>query len=98
MAKLLATLLLYKCFHNHPSSEGLQGIPVLPYDSAILNGFGAANVGTIIANPCSEISINTVATTYIGTDFIELAGKRFDTKQLAYLLVKLLEEHPECQV
>ena len=71
---------------------------MLPYDSAILNGFGAANVGTIIANPCPEINISAVATTYIGTDFIELAGKRFDTKQLAYHLVKLLKEHPECQV
>lgn len=71
---------------------------MLPYDSAILNDFGAADVGTMITNPCPEISLNAVATTYIGTDFIELAGKRFDTKQLAYLLVKLLEEHPECQV
>ena len=71
---------------------------MLTYDSAMLNGFGAANVGTITANPYSEININSVVTTYIGTDFIELAGKRFNTKQLAYLLVKLLEEHPECQV
>ena len=71
---------------------------MLPYNSAILNGFSAANVGTTIVNPCSEINLNAVATTYIGTDFIELAGKRFDTKQLAYLLVKLLEEYPECQV
>ena len=52
----------------------------------------------VITNPCTEININAVATTYIGTDFIELAGKRFDTRQLAYLLVKLLEEHPECQI
>ena len=56
---------------------------MLPYNSAILNGFSAANVGTTIVNPCSEINLNAVATTHIGTDFIELAGKRFDTKQLA---------------
>ena len=66
---------------------------MLPYDSTILNGFSAANASTVLTNP-----INTVATTYIGTDFIELAGKRFSAKQLAYLLSKLLEEYPECQV
>ena len=71
---------------------------MLPYDSTILNGFSAANASTVLTNPCSEININTVATTYIGTDFIELAGKRFSAKQLAYLLSKLLEEYPECQV
>lgn len=71
---------------------------MLPYSSAILNDFSAANVSTVITNPCSEIGLNAVATTYIGTDFIELAGKRFDSKQLAYLLSKLLDEHPECQV
>ena len=71
---------------------------MLPYDSTILKGFDAANINTVIANPCSEININAVATTYIGTDFIELAGKRFSSKQVAYLLSKLLEEHPECQV
>ena len=71
---------------------------MLPYDSTILNDFGAANVDTMITNPCSEISLNAVATTYIGTDFIELAGKRFNSKQLAYLLSKLLDEHPECQI
>ena len=71
---------------------------MLPYDSTVLNGFSATNASTVLTNPCTEININAVATTYIGTDFIELAGKRFDTRQLAYLLVKLLEEHPECQV
>ena len=75
---------------------------MLPYDSAILNEFTAANVSRVITNPCSEINLNTaptaVDTVYISTDFVELAGKRFNTKQLAYLLGKLLEEHPECQV
>ena len=71
---------------------------MLPYDSTILNGFSAANASTVLTNPCSEININTTATTYIGADFIELAGKRFSSKQLAYLLSKLLDEHPECQV
>ena len=37
-------------------------------------------------------------TTYIGSEYIEIAGKRFSSKQLAYLLSKLLDEHPECQV
>ena len=71
---------------------------MLPYDLTILNDFSAANLSAVITNPCSEINLNAVATTYIGTDFIELAGKRFDSKQLAYLFSKLLEEHPECQV
>ena len=71
---------------------------MLPYDSTILKGFDVANINTVIANPCSEINLNAVTTTYIGTDFIELAGKRFNSKQLAYLLSKLLKEHPECQV
>ena len=71
---------------------------MLPNASTSLNTFGTTNVSAVATNPCSEIGINSSATTYIGTDFIELAGKRFDTKQLAYLLVKLLEEHPECQV
>ena len=71
---------------------------MLPYDSAVLNGFSAANLSTVITSPYPEINTNAVATTYIGTDFIELAGKRFSSKQLAYLLSKLLEEHPECQV
>ena len=53
---------------------------------------------TVVTNPCSEINLSAVATTYIGTDFIELAGKHFSSKQVAYLLSKLLEEHPECQV
>lgn len=71
---------------------------MISYNSAILNGSAAADVGTMIDSPCSEININAVAITYIGSDFIELAGKRLDTKQLAYLLSKLLDEHPECQV
>ena len=71
---------------------------MLPYDSTILNGFSAANASTVITNPCTEIGLNASATTYISTNFIELAGKRFSSKQLAYLLSKLLEEHPECQV
>ena len=37
-------------------------------------------------------------TTYIGSEYVEIAGKRFSSKQLAYLLSKLLDEHPECQV
>ena len=37
-------------------------------------------------------------TTYIGSEYIEIAGKRFSSKQLAYLLSKLLDEHPECKV
>ena len=49
-------------------------------------------------NTCTEIGINDETTMHIGSKYIELAGKRFDTKQLAYLLSKLLDEHPECQV
>ena len=71
---------------------------MLPYDSTTLKGFDVANTSTVLTNPCSEIGINSSATTYIGSDFIELAGKRFSSKQLAYLLSKLLDEHPECQV
>ena len=71
---------------------------MLPNASTSLNTFGTTNVSSVVTNPCYEIGISNSATTYIGTDFIELAGKRFDTKQLSYLLVKLLEEHPECQV
>ena len=71
---------------------------MLPYDSTILKGFDVANINTVIANPCSEISLNAVATTYVGSEYIEIAGKRFSSKQLAYLLSKLLDEHPECQV
>ena len=71
---------------------------MLSYDSTILNGFSAANASTVITNPCSEIGISHSITHYIGSDYIELAGKRFSSKQLAYLLSKLLEEHPECQV
>ena len=70
---------------------------MFPYDSTILNAFGAANASTVVTNPCSEINISAVVT-YIGTDFLEISGKRFSTKQLAYLLSKLLDEHPECQV
>ena len=39
---------------------------------------------------------NTI--TYVNSDYIEISGKRFSSKQLAYLLSKLLEEHPECQI
>ena len=42
------------------------------------------------------VSYNT--TTHIGSDYIEISGKRFSSKQLAYLLSKLLDEHPECQI
>ena len=51
-----------------------------------------------LANPCVEIAINSKTTTYIGSEYIEIAGKRFDSKQLAYLLSKLLDEHPECKI
>ena len=71
---------------------------MLPNASTSLNTFGTTNVSAVATNPCYEIGISNSATTYIGTDFIELAGNRFDTKQLAYLLSKLLYEHPECQV
>lgn len=50
------------------------------------------------SNPCAEIGINAETTTYIGSEYIEIAGKRFDSKQLAYLLSKLLDEHPECKI
>ena len=70
---------------------------MLPYDSTTLNGFSAAMPVQYLLTPAPKL-VSAVATTYIGTDFIELAGRRFNTKQLAYLLVKLLEEHPECQV
>ena len=60
---------------------------------------GFATTCTVTAsNPCSEIAINTRTVTHIGSDYLELSGKRFSTKQLAYLLSKLLDEHPECQV
>ena len=51
-----------------------------------------------LANPCAEIAIDSKTTTYIGSEYVEIAGKRFSSKQLAYLLSKLLDEHPECQV
>lgn len=50
------------------------------------------------SNPCAEIGINAETTARIGSEYIEIAGKRFSSKQLAYLLSKLLDEHPECQV
>lgn len=68
------------------------------YDPTTLNGVTAATISTAVVNPYSEIGISSSTTTCIGTDFIELAGKRFNSKQLAYLLSKLLEEHPECRV
>ena len=51
-----------------------------------------------LANPCVEVAIGSKTTAYIGSEYIEIAGKRFSSKQLAYLLSKLLDEHPECQV
>ena len=51
-----------------------------------------------LANPCAEITLNSKTTTYIGSEYVEIAGKRFDSKQLAYLLSKLLDEHPECKI
>ena len=71
---------------------------MLPYDPTTPNGIIAANISTVVTNPCSEIGISSSTTHYIGSDYIELAGKRFSSKQLAYLLSKLLDEHPECQV
>ena len=50
------------------------------------------------SNPCAQIFVDTAITTYINSDYVEISGKRFSTKQLAYLLSKLLDEHPECQV
>lgn len=57
-----------------------------------------ARIATTSANPCTEIGINAKTTTHIGSEYIEIAGKRFDSKQLAYLLSKLLDEHPECKI
>ena len=51
-----------------------------------------------LANPCSEVILNSKTTTYIGSEYVEIAGKRFSSKQLAYLLSKLLDEHPECKI
>ena len=51
-----------------------------------------------LANPCTEVTIDSKTTTYIGSEYVEIAGKRFSSKQLAYLLSKLLDEHPECQI
>lgn len=45
----------------------------------------------------AQTSLHPTAT-YIGSEYIEIAGKRFDSKQLAYLLSKLLDEHPECKI
>ena len=59
---------------------------MLPYDKSILDALTNATA-------CS-----TQTTIYINSDYIEISGKRFSTKQLAYLLSKLLDEHPECQV
>ena len=69
---------------------------MLPYDKATLSAFAAANA--VLTNPCCEIDISSPTVFTVNSDYIELAGKRFSTKQLAYLLSKLLEEHPECQV
>ena len=79
---------------------------MLPYDKSTLDAAATAmtysafgsTCATTASNPCAEISINTSITTHINSDYVEISGKRFSTKQLAYLLSKLLEEHPECQV
>lgn len=42
--------------------------------------------------------LDTPTIQYINSEYLEISGKRFSTKQLAYLLSKLLDEHPECQV
>lgn len=60
-------------------------------------GFATTHIVTA-SNPCSEIAVNTHFVTRIGSDYLEISGKRFSTKQLAYLLSKLFDEHPECQV
>ena len=80
------------------------------FDKTAMAAAAQANIySSIGANPCTEIPVSSMigayditlgspTTTYIGSDYIELAGKRFSAKQLAYLLSKLLEEHPECQL
>ena len=81
---------------------------MLSYDKAGLiaatnanaySAFGVAGTpASSVPNAYDISELDGPTTHYIGSDFIELAGKRFDSKQLAYLLSKLLEEHPECQV
>ena len=61
-------------------------------------GFTTTTSTLTTSNPCTEITIDTRLTTHINSDHLEISGKRFSTKQLAYLLSKLLDEHPECQV
>lgn len=61
-------------------------------------GFVTTTCTLTTSNPCTEIAINTRLTTHINSDYLEISGKRFSTKQLAYLLSKLLDEHPECQI
>ena len=63
-----------------------------------ISGTTRTRVASSWADPCAETYIDAKTTTYIGSAYIEIAGKRFSSKQLAYLLSKLLEEHPECQV
>ena len=58
----------------------------------------AALHNTTSADSYSAITATVKTTTHIGSDYVEIAGKRFSSKQLAYLLSKLLEDHPECQV
>ena len=92
-AKSLVASLRY----NYPSPEGLQG-PIMTHIDRISN-FPAAGIrasSAIGAYNITELDGPTI--TYVGSEFIEIAGKRFSSKQLAYLLSKLLDEHPECQI
>ena len=76
---------------------------MLPYDKTALIAAAKADTYSAIvstANPISTVigALDSPTTAYIGSDYLEISGKRFSTKQLAYLLSKLLDEHPECQV
>ena len=75
---------------------------MLPYDKSILDALTNATTfgycATAASNPYAEINSSTQTTIYINSDYVEISGKRFSTKQLAYLLSKLLDEHPECQI
>ena len=55
-------------------------------------------VSTVLHSTTTDQTLFNSTTTYIGSEYIEIAGKRFDSKQLAYLLSKLLDEHPECKI
>ena len=92
-AKSLVASLRY----NYPSPEGFQG-PIMTHIDRISN-FPAAGIrasSAIGAYNITELDGPTI--TYVGSEFIEIAGKRFSSKQLAYLLSKLLDEHPECKI